>query len=65
MRSIKKDILAAITFLVTGLVFAVAQIDEAGAPLMGQDVDCVMTETVLVDDVLRKTPTLETVSRDS
>jgi hypothetical protein len=65
VKSVKRDILAAITFLVTGLVFAVAQMGDGAAPLLSQDGDCVMTETVLVDDVLRKTPTLEPVSRDS
>ena len=45
----KKDVLAAITFLATGFLFFVAQIDGAGEALLSQDGDCVVSETMLVE----------------
>ena len=44
----KKDVLAAITFLATGFLFFVAQIEGANNALLSQDGDCVVTETLLI-----------------
>jgi hypothetical protein len=57
--------LAAITFLVTGLVFFVAHMEGKRNKLFSQDGDGIVTETVLVNDADQNTPTMESFSRDS
>ena len=62
---VKRDILAAITFLITGLVFFVAQMEGRSNKLYSEEGDCCGSETVLVKDANTVSPTLESLSRDS
>ena len=63
--SLKKDILATITFLATGLLFLVAQMDGKSEARVSQEADCVVSETLLANEALPPSPTMESVSRDS
>jgi hypothetical protein len=54
--SATKDILAAITFLVTGILFLIAQAGRSTDPLPAQNVDGERAETVVVTDGLHEVP---------
>ena len=45
----KKDIWAAITFLVTGLLFYLAQVGDTPTKAFSPDEECGVTETVVVE----------------
>ena len=53
---VKKDVLAAITFLATGLLFFVAEAGEASDGLFSTGVDCEVAETVVAKDNAPKVP---------
>jgi hypothetical protein len=55
--SVKKDIIAAITFLATGLLFFVVQLQGTEQSGLSQDESCVMPETVLVGETPSPQPT--------
>ena len=46
----KKDIIAAITFLVTGILFFAVQTDGKTGELFSQRIECDMQEVVLVGE---------------
>ena len=43
--SLKKDILAAATFLTTGLVFMVVQMDPKPEVVVSQEIDCLVSSS--------------------
>ena len=65
----KKDILAALTFLATGLLFYVAQTEGAGNALLSADWVCPVTESVVVKKAAPEAPAdfnlKDGVTRDS
>ena len=52
----KKDILAALTFLATGILFNVAQTEGAGNALSSSNWGCPVTETVVVNKAAPEAP---------
>ena len=49
-KKVKKDILAAITFLMTGLIFYVVQTDSKVDELLSSGIECEAAETVVVGE---------------
>lgn len=47
-KKVKKDILAAITFLMTGLIFYVVQTDSKVDELLSSGIECEAAETIVV-----------------
>jgi hypothetical protein len=54
--SATKDLLAAITFLVTGLLFLIAQAGETPEAQPAPNVDCEGAEAMLVADSIQEVP---------
>ncbi len=63
--SVKKDIAAAITFLITSLLFAVVQMEGRKDALPANDGNCRVSEKVIQADQLPTSPPSEPLSRDS
>jgi hypothetical protein len=60
---VKKDILAAITFLTTGVLIYLAQVDGAPQKVLSSDDECGVVETIVVEENSPETPK-ELVFRD-
>jgi hypothetical protein len=53
---VKKDILAAITFLMTGLLFYMVQTDSKVNPLLSFEMECEAESTVVVSKNMPEAP---------